>query len=223
MCQIDAYHEAGHAFMAIYLGGEVQAVTIDPDRDDGPARYGDIRIVWEPGQYSDRELVENLVRVALAGPVAEMIHRGEPLHPGFVAEWASDWSAAWQAAASLHTNEKRRLAYLERTTTQLYRTMERDDHWAALAAVVIVFAALAVVVVGFAAPAVVAVVFATLAARELAALALGIAAVPASAGRMAATSVTTTVTRARLRGPGLPASLAFSLAFRLVAGDAENV
>jgi ATP-dependent Zn protease len=32
--------------------------------------------------------------------------------------------------------ERKRLAYLEQTTAQLYRLLNRDDHWAALAAIV---------------------------------------------------------------------------------------
>ena len=76
------------------------------------------------------------VLVALAGPVAEMIHSGEPYHPGFVAEWAADWKAAWEAAAPLVPAERKRLAYLEQTTAQLYRLLDREDHWAALAAIV---------------------------------------------------------------------------------------
>ncbi len=122
--------------MAVFLGGQVRSVTIDPDRDDGPKRTGDIEVLWQHDRFTARQLQENLVWVALAGPVAEMIHRGEPLHPGFVAEWTSDWSLAWQAATALHANEKTRLTYLEKATVQLYRTLERDDHWAALAAVV---------------------------------------------------------------------------------------
>ena len=118
MCQVDAYHEAGHAFMAIYLGGQVRSVTITPDNDDGPDRFGDVQVLWHHDQFTQRELCENMVRVALAGPVAEMIHRGEPLHPGFVAEWSTDWTEAWQTAAALHTDEKRRLAYLEKTTVR---------------------------------------------------------------------------------------------------------
>ena len=31
MSEISAYHEAGHAFMAIYVGARVRSVTIEPD------------------------------------------------------------------------------------------------------------------------------------------------------------------------------------------------
>ena len=134
--EISAYHEAGHAFMAIYVGASVHSVTIDPAWDDGPDRDADICIHWPLDQFTLRELHEKTVRVALAGPVAEMIHRGEPYHPGFVAEWAADWKAAWEAAAPLVPVERKRLAYLEQTTVQLYRLLDHDEHWAALAAIV---------------------------------------------------------------------------------------
>ena len=136
LSEISAYHEAGHAFMAIYVGVRVRSVTIEPDRDDGPERHADIQVEWSLDQFTTRDLHEKSVLVALAGPVAEMIYSGEPDHPGFVAEWAADWRAAWEATAPLVPGEHKRLAYLEQTTAQLYRLLDRDDHWAALAAIV---------------------------------------------------------------------------------------
>lgn len=136
MLEVSAYHEAGHAFVAFYVGARVRSVTIDPDRDEGPERYADIKIEWPLDRFTERELSENSVLVALAGPVAEMIHRGETLHPGFVAEWAADWKLAWRDATPYYPNERKRLLYLEQTSVRLYRLLDREDHWAALAAVV---------------------------------------------------------------------------------------
>jgi ATP-dependent Zn protease len=70
MSEISAYHEAGHAFMAIYVGARVRCVTIEPDRDDGPERHADIQVEWPLDQFTNRELHEKSVLVALAGPVA---------------------------------------------------------------------------------------------------------------------------------------------------------
>ncbi len=136
MSEISAYHESGHAFVAIYVGARVRSVTIEPDWDDGPARHADIQVEWPLERFTDQELQQKLVLVALAGPVAEMIYSGEPYHPGFVAEWAADWQAAWESAAPLFPAEVKRLAYLEQTAVRLYQLLNRDDNWAALAAIV---------------------------------------------------------------------------------------
>lgn len=136
MSEISAYHEAGHALMATILGARVLSVTIEPDWDDGPARHADISVEWPLDRFTEKQLREKMVLVALAGPVAEMIHSGDPYHPGLVAEWSADWQMAWEAAEPIVPDHRQRLTYLEQRSIQLYRLLERDDHWAALAAVV---------------------------------------------------------------------------------------
>jgi len=135
MDEVSAYHEAGHAFMAVYVGAQVRSVTIDPDWDDGPQRYADIQIEWPLEEFSERELREKSIEVALAGPVAEMLYSGDSTHPGLVAEWAADWKLAWQAAACLFPDERKRLAFLDQTTRKLHRLLDRKQHWSALAAI----------------------------------------------------------------------------------------
>lgn len=134
--EISAYHEAGHAFMAIHVGAQVRAVTIEPEWDDGPERHADIEVAWPIDRFTERQLCEKSALVALAGPVAEMIYSGDPYHPGLVAEWAADWQFAWKATAPLIAAERKRLAYLEQATARLYRLLDQDAHWAALAAIV---------------------------------------------------------------------------------------
>ncbi len=136
MSELVAYHEAGHVLIAVLLGARIRSVTIEPDRDDGPQRYGDTQVLWPRGRCSAREQAEKDVQVALAGAVAEMIHSGNPFHPGFVAEWAADWQAAWVAAATFIADDIKRLRYLEQVSLQLHKQLSRDDLWAALAAVV---------------------------------------------------------------------------------------
>ncbi len=136
MSEISAYHEAGHAFLALYVGARVRSVTIDPDWDDGPERHGDTQVAWKRSRFSEREFHEKSILVSLAGPVAEMIHTGNPYHPGMVAEWAQDWAAAWESAGTFLPDERQRLAYLEEVSLKLYRLLHRDEHWAALAAIV---------------------------------------------------------------------------------------
>lgn len=129
-----AYHEAGHAYTAVWLGGLVRYVSIAPDRHDGPQREGEAQIAWRRGRMSAKEFTHKQVLVALAGPAAEMIYRGEPLHPGYVAEWAADWRDAWAIAKDVFPDERKRLAFLEDAARHLYQQLRRDDHWAALAA-----------------------------------------------------------------------------------------
>jgi hypothetical protein len=135
MSELSAYHEAGHAVMAWRLGGRVQHVTIEPDDDDGPERYGDTQVRWRRSKFTAAELAASAVQVSLAGPVAEMIYTGDPFHPGLVAEWADDWRQAWAAAEPLLPDERKRLELLERTTLRLYRELGNDAVWAAIAAV----------------------------------------------------------------------------------------
>ena len=61
--EVTAWHEAGHAFVAVYLGGQVESVSIDPDWDDGPKRFGDTTIRWAAGQFTERELQTNAVNL----------------------------------------------------------------------------------------------------------------------------------------------------------------
>jgi ATP-dependent Zn protease len=133
MAELTAYHEAGHALMAHLLGGKVRLVTIEPDNDDGPVRYGDTLVLWRRAGIGEKEFATMAVQVCLAGPVAEMIYSGEPYHPGFVAEWAADWRDAWEAAVPLHADERKRLKYLEDVSIQLYHRLKEDGLWAALA------------------------------------------------------------------------------------------
>jgi len=134
MPELIAYHEAGHALMAVLLGGEVQQVTIEPENDEGPERQGDTQVVWRRAGLSDKEFAKIAVQVSLAGPVAEMIYSGDPYHPGLVAEWAADWREAWDGAVLLHADERKRLEYLENVSIQLYHRLKDDELWAALAA-----------------------------------------------------------------------------------------
>ncbi len=134
--EISAYHEAGHALVAVIVGAKVLRVTIEPEWDDGPQRFADVRIGWPNVRLTKQELLEREVLIALAGPAAEMIFQGETLHPGFVPEWAMDWKTAWHMAKELVPDEKLRLQFLEQTTREVYHLLREDQNWAALAAIV---------------------------------------------------------------------------------------
>jgi len=133
--EITAWHEAGHAFAAVWLGATIESVSIDPDRDDGPQRFGDIVVQWDRSRFADREIAERSVMLALSGPVSEMIHRGDAFHPATVNEWSGDWQLAWNAAAFI-PQKTARLKHLENVTRQLYHALAQDHHWAAIGAIV---------------------------------------------------------------------------------------
>ncbi|OYW18680.1 MAG: hypothetical protein B7Z55_10185 [Planctomycetales bacterium 12-60-4] len=133
MMELDAYHEAGHAYIATRLGGRVVSVSIEPDADEGPRRSGETLVRWSR-KLSDREVCERAVQVALAGPAAEMLYSGDPYHPGLIAEWAQDWQTALQQSVQLWPQERVQIAHLERISLELYRLLDAEPHWSAVAA-----------------------------------------------------------------------------------------
>ncbi len=122
--------------MATLVGAFVESITIDPDWDDSPERYADTRIGWPVDNFSERELQEKMILVALAGPVAEMLHTGDPYHPGLVAEWANDWRQAENAAEKILDGKQKQYAHLEQKTIELYHLLDQNHYWAAIAAIV---------------------------------------------------------------------------------------
>lgn len=133
MLELTAYHEAGHAWMAVLSGAQVLSTTIAPDWDDGPERFGDTQVAWKLSHFSSQELAEKETLVSLAGPAAEMAYSGEPYHPGFIAEWAHDWQAAWDSAKEIFPAEQKRLRFLEQQTALLRKLLDEANHWAAVA------------------------------------------------------------------------------------------
>ena len=77
MPELTAYHEAGHAWMAVVSGARVESVTITPDWDEGPERHGDTQVAWQLGRFTECELAKKGAVVSLAGPVAEMAYNNE--------------------------------------------------------------------------------------------------------------------------------------------------
>lgn len=134
--EVTAYHEAGHAVMATVLGGKVQQLSVmAQEADEGlAARFGDAQIHWRRGRDDAKTFSGKLILVALAGPVAEMIYQGELLHPGFVGEWSQDWRMAFEAAEVHHRDERKRLAFLEQATREVYDRLREDRYWNAIAA-----------------------------------------------------------------------------------------
>lgn len=140
-----AYHEAGHCVMAVICGAKASIASIAPEEEH---LHGHVEIRWSAGSS-----IADQLAVVLAGPVAEMIYRSEPLHPGLVPEWSEDWKQAWTLACSSSGarsssgprsspgprsssgSDVRCLAMLEQIVAKLYHTLSQDRYWAAVAAV----------------------------------------------------------------------------------------
>lgn len=131
--EITAWHEAGHAMMAVLCGGMIERVTIEPPDDDWPVRYGDTITRWSG--MTARQLAEAEVQVSLAGPVAEMIYSGERMELEHVEEWSGDWATAINAAKSLSNNEFSAKKMLASVSDDLFRTFESENGWAAVSAI----------------------------------------------------------------------------------------
>ena len=132
--EITAFHEAGHVYAAFYVGAKVQSVTIDPDRDDGPERYGDTVVIWDRRRFSQQEMTQKGAWVALAGPVAEMIYQQKPFHPAGIAEWRQDWVTALECLGHVSSIQQR-FASLEQITIELFEAFSQDCHWAVIGAI----------------------------------------------------------------------------------------
>jgi hypothetical protein len=109
----EAWHEAGHALVAHLHGGLVREVTLESDRDD---HDGHVAIEWPPAPPPEE--ARRFATVALAGPVAELVFRGEDLleDPDVLSAWRGDWDEAETQLARLHADpaerEKTRRAIL---------------------------------------------------------------------------------------------------------------
>jgi len=130
----NAYHEAGHAYMAMYVGARVLSMTIDPESGEAGERFGDTHVEWNLRGLSKRQFAEKSTWVALAGPAVEIIYTGDPYHPGAMHEWADDWDEAVSQAARLYRKSREALAWLERTTLDLISMLQQDRHWSPVAA-----------------------------------------------------------------------------------------
>ena len=133
--ELTAYHEAGHAVLACRLGARVLRVTVEPENDDGPARFGDTQVEWPTPRWTARDLAIREIKVALAGPVCEMLYSGERIHPAMIQEWHLDWQMATHKARTfLPDDEELTLVYLETMCQRIIDFFDQAGHWAAVAA-----------------------------------------------------------------------------------------
>lgn len=133
---LTAYHEAGHAVIAYALGATIESVQLGGEADEWlPERFGECRISWGRVDATSNWQLQREVLSVLAGPVAEMIYRGETPHPASFGPWQHDWKFAWTLSAELVRDPARRSQVLEGLIVWLHNRMRTDQCWAAVAAV----------------------------------------------------------------------------------------
>ena len=132
--QVTAWHEAGHAIMALLCGGQIERVTLEPPYDDGPARFGDTVTHWRG--LSQQQMLEAEIQVSLAGPVSEMIYRDETFPLDSYPEWMSDWATAYNAAMILTKNNNLLAnSVLDGVAKKIKELFEPANTWAAISAI----------------------------------------------------------------------------------------
>jgi hypothetical protein len=135
---VTAYHEAGHAVMGVYLGGQVKRVCLAPessvDQNEDFPSYGDTVIAWPVSPFTDQQHAEREIRTALAGPVCEMIYSGNDVEVLTHAETAADWHIATDRVKSMIAEPEKQVAYLSRTLIELVEFFKDDSLWAAVSA-----------------------------------------------------------------------------------------
>ena len=124
-----AYHEAGHAVIASILGGKVVSVSIE---SESPEVDGDAVVAWNRGGRNDHEVAVDDIRVALAGPIAEMVYAGEYDYLRIREEHAVDWQIALRSLRCLGLNTDREAALLQKTVAELYQTIRQDNIWSSI-------------------------------------------------------------------------------------------
>ena len=134
---VTAYHEAGHILLAEWLGGCVVFATIIPSEDSSVGSigktvrsHGETRALWPTAD--SRSQNENLAKVALAGPVAEMIHCDEQYEPRLLREWWTDWVAADAAIRDVkprQMSDQYRMLRLSQIVHELIEYFSRHEVW----------------------------------------------------------------------------------------------
>lgn len=131
-----AYHECGHAIAAVLEGGVIDRLSIEPDNEDEslPLRSGEIQVIWPPTlAVSEAELAVSEIKVALAGPIVEMIYDESQFAPHFLEEWRYDWELAVARAQQYLPSNRSVPEHLAQLSHSLLTVFEKDENWAAVA------------------------------------------------------------------------------------------
>lgn len=127
--EIAAYHEAGHAVVATILGVKVVSVSIE---SESSGLDGDAVVLWNRSTQNGRRAAVDEIRVALAGPIAEMVYAGDYDYLRIKQEHAMDWGIALTNLRALNLSTDRATRLLHKTVAELYQTIRGDAVWSAI-------------------------------------------------------------------------------------------
>lgn len=120
-----AYHEAGHAVVALILGRPVQLVTVLPDKK----RLG--RVEFGKGKTKPTDdWLEREILIALAGVAAEARHTGR-----YCWEGAQQDLQGVQRLASLRAGDQKWERLTRRMLSKVEHMLEQEEHWQAVNAI----------------------------------------------------------------------------------------
>lgn len=121
-----AWHIAGHAWMAMTCEFPVIQLSLNELSEADLAQHPDAQRLDEwtmikvpdchgsVGSFEHTNLHEQLMYIALAGPVRELMHRGLRSTVENVQRFTHDWKQAWTSAGFLRKQESARLEWLRR-------------------------------------------------------------------------------------------------------------
>jgi hypothetical protein len=122
-----AYHEAGHAVMALALGRPVAFVSVRPTREfQGTCEFG--KAVFRPSE----DWLEREVLIALAGLAAEARHTGDYAWDGAARDYRYAEELALQRAGRPRQAER----LLRRWLNKAEHVIAQAPHWEAVEQIV---------------------------------------------------------------------------------------
>ena len=132
-----ARHVAGHATIAMAAGVDIELLSIEDrtdftvDRDGGRFIDGGtmlhIPYHWPTTLFRQSKFAETLIRIALAGSCAELVHRDEMCCVEAIQKDENDWQLAWNTAKRLWSDENRRFGYLAREIQWTERFLRHEQ------------------------------------------------------------------------------------------------
>lgn len=122
-----AYHEAGHCVIGVLMGARVRFASIDVESDN---HFGEVEMEWPRGSSAKSQAL-----AILAGPVAEMTYREEGISNQALAPSTADFQQVLRLSQAFGWTQRKQIEWIQHLITQLYQQFNRNDCWAAVAAV----------------------------------------------------------------------------------------